>query len=128
MESRKQNINDLQELQPLLKDRVGRVFGRQHCFSGIHVFTPSVDVPDDYAAGPRLVVLPPDAAFSRGDTKRAHDAAEEILRNRGDQPRQKQNRLIFFAADYDVVNRLRDAARTYLAWKSIVADLSLIHI
>ena len=124
MESRKQNINDLQELQPLLKDRVGRVFGRQHCFSGIHVFTPSVDVPDDYATGPRLVVLPPDAAFSRGDTKRAHDAAEEILRNRGDQPRQKQNRLIFFAADYDVVNRLRDAARTYLAWKSIVADVA----
>lgn len=124
MESRKQNINDLQELQPLLKDRVGRVFGRNHCFAGVHIFTPSVDVPDDYAPGPRLVVLPPDAAFSRGDSKRAFEKAEEILRNRGDQPRQKQNRLIFFAADYDVVSRLREAARTYLAWKSIVADVA----
>lgn len=124
MESRKQNINDLQELQPLLKERVGRVLGRNHCFGGIHVFTHSVDVPDDYATGPRLVVLPPSAAYTRGDAKQAHEAAEEILRNRGDQPRQKQNRLIFFAADYDVVSRLKDAGRTYLAWKSIVSDVA----
>lgn len=124
MESRKQNINELQELHPLLKERVGRVFGRNHCFGGIHVFTPSVDVPDDYAPGPRLVVLPPNAAYSRGDARQAYEAAEEILRNRGDQPRQKQNRLIFFAADYDVVSRLKDAGRTYLAWKSIVSDVA----
>jgi hypothetical protein len=124
MESRKQNINELQELHPLLKERVGRVFGRNHCFGGIHVFTPSVDVPDDYAPGPRLVVLPPNAAYSRGDDRQACEAAEEILRKRGDQPRQKQNRLIFFAADYDVVSRLKDAGRTYLAWKSIVSDVN----
>ena len=124
MESRKQNINELQELHPLLKERVGRVFGRNHCFGGIHVFTPSVDVPDDYAPGPRLVVLPPNAAYSRGDARQAYEAAEEILRNRGDQPRQKQNRLIFFAADYDVVSRLKDAGRTYLAWKGIVSDVA----
>ncbi|MCG8614350.1 MAG: DUF499 domain-containing protein [Pseudomonadales bacterium] len=124
MESRKQNINELQELHPLLKERVGRVFGRNHCFGGIHIFTPSVDVPDDYAPGPRLVVLPPNAAYSRGDARLAYEAAEEILRNRGDQPRQKQNRLIFFAADYDVVSRLKDAGRTFLAWKSIVSDVN----
>tara|TARA_R110001583_G_scaffold66746_3_gene191495 strand:+ start:22519 stop:25350 length:2832 start_codon:yes stop_codon:yes gene_type:complete len=124
MESRKQNINDLEQLQPLLKERVGRVFGRNHCFGGVHVFTPSVDVPDDYATGPRLVVLPPHAAFSRGDGRLAHEAAEEILRNRGDQPRQKQNRLIFFAADFDVVSRLKDAGRTFLAWQSIVSDVA----
>ena len=124
MESRKRNIDETQELNPLLKERVARVFGRNHSFGGIHVFTPSVDVPDDYAPGPRLVVLPPNAAYSRGDTRQAYDAAEEILRNRGDQPRQKQNRLIFFAADYDVVSRLKDAGRTYLAWRSIVADVA----
>lgn len=124
MEGRKQNINELQELHPLLKERVGRVFGRNHCFGGIHVFTPSVDVPDDYASGPRVVVLPPNAAYSRGDARQAYEAAEEILRNRGDQPRQKQNRLIFFAADYDVVSRLKDAGRTYLAWMSIVSDVA----
>lgn len=124
MESRKQNVNELQELQPLLKERVSRVFGRNHCFGGIHIFTPSVDVPDDYGQGPRLVVLPTSAAYSRGDARLAYEAAEEILRNRGDQPRQKQNRLIFFAADYDVVSRLKDAGRTYLAWKSIVSDVA----
>jgi predicted AAA+ superfamily ATPase len=124
MESRKQNINEIEELHPLLKERVTGVFGRNHCFGGIHVFTPSVDVPDDFAPGPRLVVLPPSAAYSRGDSRLAIEAAEEILRNRGEQPRQKQNRLIFFAADYDVVSRLKDAGRTYLAWKSIVSDVS----
>jgi len=123
MESRKQNLNDLEELMPLLKTRVEQIFGRNHCFGGIHVFTKSVDVPDDYASGPRLVVLPPHAAYSRGDSKIAFETAEEILRNRGEQPRQKQNRLIFFAPDYDIVSRLKDAGRTYLAWKSIVADV-----
>lgn len=123
MESRKHNINEIQELHPLLKEYVSRVFGRNHSFGGIHVFTSSVDVPDDYASGPRLVVLPPKAAYSRGDSRLAYESAEEILRNRGDQPRQKQNRLIFFAADYDVVSRLKDAGRTYLAWKSILSDI-----
>ncbi|MCZ4806712.1 DUF499 domain-containing protein [Legionella pneumophila] len=124
MESRKQNINQQQELHPLLKESVARIFGRNHCFGGIHVFTPSIDIPDDYALGPRLIVLPPSAAYSRGDARLTYEAAEEILRNRGDQPRQKQNRLIFFAADYDVVSRLNDAGKTYLAWKSIVSDVT----
>jgi len=124
MESRKQNINELEALQPLLKERVSRIFGRNHCFAGIHVFTPSIDVPDDFATGPRLVVLPTNAAFSRGDGKLAYQSAEEILRKRGEQPRQKQNRLIFLAADYDVVSRLKEAGRIFLAWKSIVADVS----
>ncbi|HDY8039947.1 TPA: ATP-binding protein [Vibrio vulnificus] len=124
MESRKHHIQDRDELQPLLKDRVNRVFGRNHCFGGIHVFTPSGDVPDDYASGPRLVVLPPSAAYSRGESNQAYEAAEEILRNRGEQPRQKQNRLIFFAADYDVVSRLKESGRIYLAWRSIVTDVN----
>ena len=123
MESRKQNINDLEELQPLLKERVAKVFGRGHSFGGVHVFTPSGDVPDDFGTGPRLVVLPPAAAYSRADSQQAFEVAENILRNRGDQPRQKQNRLIFFAADYDVVSRLNDAGRTFLAWRSINADV-----
>lgn len=122
MESRRQNISKLEELQPLLKERVGKVFGRRHCFGGIHIFTPSVDVPDDFGSGPRLVVLPPSAAYSRVDSSQAYEAAEEILRNRGGQPRQRQNRLIFVAADYGVVNRLEEHGKTLLAWQSIVAD------
>ncbi|WP_237067886.1 ATP-binding protein [Microbulbifer guangxiensis] len=123
MESRKQNISERDELLPLLKDRVNRVFGRNHQFAGIHVFTPSVDVPDDYGSGPRLVVLPTNAAYSRAETNQAFGEAEKILRNRGDQRRQKQNRLIFLAPDFDVVSRLKDQGRIYLAWQSIVADI-----
>ncbi len=123
MESRKQNISERDALLPLLKERVSRVFGRNHHFSGIHVFTSSVDIPDDYGAGPRLVVLPTNAAYSRSEADRAFATAEEILRKRGEQPRQKQNRLIFLAADYDVVNRLREQGRIFLAWQSISADI-----
>ena len=123
MESRKQNISERDELLPMLKTRVNQVFGRNHQFGGVHVFTPSVDVPDDYGTGPRLVVLPTNAAYSRSETNQAFTAAEEILRNRGDQPRQKQNRLIFLAPDYDVVSRLKEQARIFLAWKSIVTDI-----
>jgi predicted AAA+ superfamily ATPase len=123
MESRKQNISERDDVIPLMKDRVTRMFGRNHQFNGIHVFTPSVDVPDDYGPGPRLVVLPASAGYSRTATNQAFGEAEKILRNRGDQPRQKQNRLIFLAPDFDVVSRLKEQARIYLAWRSIVADI-----
>lgn len=123
MESRKQNINEREALEPLLKTQVASLFGRQHSFAGIHVFTPSVDVPDEYGIGVRLVVLPPPAAYAQTDNKAAFAAAEEILTNRGDQPRQKQNRLLFIAGDYEVMRRLQDQGRTYLAWKSIITDI-----
>ncbi|MEN8130516.1 MAG: DUF499 domain-containing protein [Pseudomonadota bacterium] len=122
MESRKQRFSYQEKVLPLLKTRVSHVFGRNHSFAGIHVFTPSVDVPDEYGSGPRLIVLPPKSSYSRGGDNMAEHAAEEILRKRGDQPRQKQNRLIFFAPDYDVIGRLTDQTRTYLAWISILDD------
>jgi len=122
MESLKQNVSDQDELQPLLKSKVSSVFERNHSFAGIHIFTPSIDVPDEWGSGPRLVVLPPKSAYSRGDNNMAFSAAKEILHKRGDQPRQKQNRLVFFAPDYDVVSRLSDEARTYLAWNSLLED------
>jgi predicted AAA+ superfamily ATPase len=56
-------------------------------------------------------------------TSLAIDRANEILKNRGDQPRFKQNRLIFLAADYDSVSRLKDQVRSTLAWQSIVNDI-----
>jgi uncharacterized protein len=125
MESRKQQLNDKDHVQPLLKDFVRRAFGSNHGFAGIHVFVPSADISDDYGVGPRLVVLPiTQACYSKDSNNQAFAAAEQILRFRGDQPRQKQNRLIFLAADFDVANRLRDQAKTYLAWQSIVSDIS----
>ena len=123
MESRKQNISERDDLIPMLKERVNRSFGKNHHFGGIHVFTHSVDVPDDYGSGPRLVVLPTQAGYSRTETNQAFGEAEKILRNRGEQPRQKQNRLIFLAPDFDVVSRLKEQGRIFLAWRSIVADI-----
>jgi hypothetical protein len=130
MESRKQNIDYHEKLLPLLKDRVGRMFGNRHRFAGIHVFTPSADVPDEFGVGPRLVVLEPNAGYSRSETNQAFTEAEKILRYRGEQPRQKQNRLIFLAPDFDVVSRLKEQGRIFLAWSSIVSDIdngTLIH-
>ncbi|OOE41930.1 ATP-binding protein [Salinivibrio kushneri] len=122
MESRKQNISR-DELTPMLKERVTRSFGKNHHFGGIHVFTKSADVPDDYGSGPRLVVLPIQAGYSRTETNQAFGEAGNILRNRGEQPRQKHNRLIFLAPDFDVVSRLKEQGRIFLAWRSIVTDI-----
>jgi predicted AAA+ superfamily ATPase len=123
MEARKQRFNLKDDVIPLLRSRVNQVFAKSHSFAGIHVFTDSADVPDEYGTGPRLVVLPPNSAYSRGASNTAFSAAEGILRNRGDQPRQKQNRLLFLAPDYDVVSRLNDQVMIYLAWSSIVSDI-----
>ncbi len=123
MESRRMRFSTKDEIEPLLRERVQRVFGKEHVFDGIHVFTPSADVPDDYGAGPRLVVLPPAAPYRKGKDNPAEDAAKLILTQRGEQPRQKQNRLLFLAPDADALERLKDQTRTYLAWASIVTDV-----
>ncbi|KWE58157.1 hypothetical protein WL76_10765 [Burkholderia ubonensis] len=119
MEERKRRFQDREDVFPTIRERVQRSFANG-IFGGTHIFTGSGDVPDDWAL--RLVVLPPDAAFSRSGQSLAIERATEILRNRGDQPRFRQNRLIFVVADYDSVSRLKDHVRSYLAWRSIVND------
>ncbi|MDP3651114.1 MAG: DUF499 domain-containing protein [Rhodoferax sp.] len=120
MEERKRRFQDKEDVFPAIRDRVQKSFATG-VFGGIHVFTASGDVPDDWQL--RLVVLPPDAAFSRSGQSLAIERATEILKARGDQPRFKQNRLIFLAADYDSVSRLKDQVRSTLAWQSIVIDI-----
>lgn len=120
MEDRKRRFNDKEDVFPAIRDRVQRTIANG-IFGGIHVFTNSQDVPDDWYL--RLVVLPPDAAFSRSEQSLAVDKATEILKTRGDQPRFKQNRLIFLVADYDTVSRLKDQIRSVLAWQSIANDI-----
>lgn len=123
MESRKQALRELSDVQPLIKSQLQSLLSRNNLFEGIHIFMQSQDIPDDYGKGPRLVILPISEAFSKTQHNAAFTAAEKILQKKGEQPRQKQNRLIFLAADHDVVSRLREQARTFLAWKSIVRDI-----
>jgi uncharacterized protein len=119
MEDRKLRFRDREDVFPAVQERVRKTLATG-VFGGIHVFNISGDIPDDWAL--RLVVLPPDAAYSRSGMNLALDRAREILKQRGDVPRQKQNRLIFLAADFDHVARLRDQVRSMLAWQSIVND------
>ena len=120
MEERKRRFQDKEDVFPAIRERVQKSMATG-LFGGVHVFTASGDVPDDWQL--RLVVLPPDAAFSRTGQSLATERAKEILKARGEQPRQKQNRLIFLAADYDSVSRLKDQVRSMLAWQSIVNDI-----
>ena len=104
---------------PMIREKVQRSLSAGG-FGGIHVFTSSSDIPDDWQL--RLVVLPPDASFNRGNQAPAIERAVEILKQRGEQPRQKQNRLLFLVAEHDTVSRLRDQVRSVLAWQSILDD------
>ena len=119
MEERKRRFEDKDDVFPAIRDRLQKTLARGF-FAGTHVFTPSGDVPDDWAL--RLVVLPPSTPFSRSDAQLWQPAAHAMLTQRGDQPRQKQNRLIFLAADDATVSRLKDQVRSVLAWQSIVED------
>jgi len=120
MEDRKRRFQDREDVFPAIRERMHKMFA-SGIFGGTHIFTASGDVPDDWAL--RLVVLPPDAAFSRNGQSTATARAADILKHRGEQPRFKQNRLIFLAADFDSVNRLREQVRSMLAWQSIVEDI-----
>ncbi len=108
-----------------IRDLVVQLCGRGQALGGVHVFTPHADIPDDFGSGPRLVVLPPDQfkAYSKANSKPAFDAAREILENRGEKPRLHRNRLLFLASDLNVIPRVIDQARTFLAWGEIVADI-----
>ena len=80
----------------------------------------SGDVPDTDSV--RLVILPPDKSLP--SRSQEMDDAEtwtlEILRNRGDAGRVRRNTLLFLTAKKDDIRNLRDAARKYLAWYSML--------
>jgi len=121
MEDRKRRFQDpevFDEVSDVLRKVLGGGSIAHH-----HVFTPAGDVPDDWEL--RLVVLSPRTGWTRGaGPNPARDAAAAILRDRGGQPRVKQNRLLFLAADADQVSHLKETVRSLLAWRSIEADLN----
>ncbi|GIX27885.1 MAG: hypothetical protein KatS3mg123_1766 [Burkholderiales bacterium] len=78
------------------------------------------DVPDDLDA--RLVVLPPEHAYTKESGNAAEKAARTILESRGNTPRLYRNTLVFLAADKVRMQDLDEALRKYLAWASILAE------
>ncbi len=123
IENRKRRFNDRSDVVKAIEDGMRKVARAGEVFGAVHVFSESGDVPDDFHL--KLVVLPPDASCSRRSTtnRSAFEHAQKILENRGDQPRLKQNCLIFLAPDYNSVSRLKDQTRSVLAWQSIVNDI-----
>ncbi|MCY4135752.1 MAG: DUF499 domain-containing protein [bacterium] len=92
-------------------------------FAAVQVFAEGPgDVPDD-DDGVRLVVLEPDATHSANDEHSPAVAlAQNILDQRHGGPRLNRNLLVFVAASANRLSELRDAARLYLAWRSIVDE------
>lgn len=119
MEDRKRRFPETEVLEGI-REALHKVMGPAS-FEGVHLFTPATDVPDDWSL--RLAVLPPDTAWTRSGPNAAREAAAAMLRMRGDQPRQKQNRLLFLVADADQVMHLKDTVRALLAWRSIESDI-----
>ena len=80
----------------------------------------SADVPE--AERVRLVILPPDAArpTRASEHDRAAELALDILQHRGEAGRVHRNMLLFLGARRDEIRDLRNHAKDYLAWESIV--------
>jgi predicted AAA+ superfamily ATPase len=96
---------------------------RSEPFAAVHVFPDGPgDVTDD-DDGVHLVVLPPTHSHvpNTGDSA-ALKLAETILGQRSAGPRVNRNLLVFVAATEARLAEIRQAARTYLAWKSVEED------
>ncbi|MCY4079348.1 MAG: Swt1 family HEPN domain-containing protein [Caldilineaceae bacterium] len=91
-------------------------------FKRLHLFPDSgQDVQDDMEVG--LVVLGVQATHTSGsEASPALDATTAILESRGTVPRLFRNALLFLAPDEARHQDLDQAARRYLAWRSILDD------
>ncbi len=126
MEDRAQQLSKT-DVEYELEQRL-KAFRKCAPFAGVHVCpATSLDVPDEQTL--RLVVLPPSAGH-RGNagTSAAIEAASDILSMRGTTPRQYKNMLAFIACDGSQVGSLEQAARAYLAWRSISDDREALNL
>lgn len=121
MEDRKSRFDSATDVRTKIAGVLKKLAAGSSVFTGVHIFTPDGDVPDDSAL--RLVFLPPEKGYAKQAPGVAFDEVVRILQNNGSKPRYKGNRLVFVAADEASVSRLRDATRTALAWASIVDDI-----
>ena len=97
-------------------------------FAGLHICpSSSLDVPDEQAA--RLVLLrPTDVHTADRMDSPALVAADDLLNRRGDAPRIYRNMLLFVAPDADLLDKLKQDVRLYLAWQSIQSDSESLNL
>jgi uncharacterized protein len=111
----------------LLRDE-NRGQGARGQFSGLHI-TPedSADVPDDTET--RLVLFGADRAHKKGEMESAGiKAAQMFLEQRGNAPRIYRNAVVFLVPDTKKLNDVRSAARSFLAWESVVRDIDSLNL
>lgn len=131
MEDRKRRFSDKDDIIPVIKEQLQKILNNG-VFEAVHVFTRSEDIPDDYSL--RLVILSPEAYYLRSggcfalDGISDSEGAKKVLTHRGEQPRLKQNRLIFLAADGESQGKLKDQILTLLAWDSILKDIQMLKL
>jgi len=91
-------------------------------FARVHIGSEDTgDIPDDAAA--RLVIVHPRYRHSRGDeASTAMMFARRALETRGSSQRVNRNMVVFLAPDARRMEELEEAAREYLAWRSIAAS------
>lgn len=111
-----------------LERRLRKALGSKGAFAAVHALPRSAaDVPDEMET--RLVVLPPDKQYRSGNGESAAmKLAREILESRGSAPRHFRNALVFLAADENDYHDLDEAARRYLAWKSVLDDKEQLNL
>jgi hypothetical protein len=105
MEERKRRFKDKEDVFPFIRDSACRKAWPRACSVASMCSPNSGDIPDDWqlalgGAATRCCIQPLGQPPGAGTRHRDPEG-------RGDQPRQKQNRLIFMAADYDTVSRSR---------------------
>jgi hypothetical protein len=111
----------------ILRDENRSSSARGH-FSGLHIAPEdSADVPDETET--RLVMFGPDRVHGKGDMESdGVKAALMFLNQRGKSPRIYRNSLAFLLPDKRKIDDVRDAARQFLAWDSIVRDTDSLNL
>ncbi|MEV7631207.1 Swt1 family HEPN domain-containing protein [Microbacterium sp. NPDC089318] len=97
-------------------------------FAGVHVGpADSGDIPDTDQA--RLVILHPKYPHRRKNSdSAAHRFAQQATERRGTANRSNRNMVVFLAPDEERLAELDQAARSYLAWKEIVARANELNL
>lgn len=128
VDERAQQFSDDQvesEIERRVRDATRRDRGE---FKGVHPCPASSgDVPDDQEV--RLVVLRAYETHKSNDQQSAaRKAADDVLANRANSPRQNRNMLAFLAPDREVTEGLKQEVRRFLAWQSVVRDQAALNL